>query len=220
MLSDLQRQIASIVAGLDEADTFALAGGAGLIVQRLVDRETHDLDYFSTTEAEVARLAPSLEEALRDAGLEVRRLQDSGGFVPLEVSSATDVCEVDLAFDARLYPADRSTYGAVLAADELAADEMLALFGRARGRDVADVYALLNRYSTDELLELAARKDRGFSKARFVEALSSLDRLPREDFPVDDATLARLRSRMNSWRDELGRTLERERGIDPPGLGR
>lgn len=110
----------------------------------------------------------------------------------------------------------------MLAADELAADKMLALFGRARGRDFADVYAPLNRYSTDELLELAARKDRGFNKARFVEALSSLDRLPREDFPVDDATLARLRSRMNSWRLELGRTLERERGrgIDPPGLGR
>lgn len=99
---------------------------------------------------------------------------------------------------------------------------MLALFGRARGRDFADVFALLDRYSTDELLELAARKDRGSSKARFVEALSSLDRLPREDFPVDDATLARWRSRMISWQHELGRTVERGRGRghDPPGLGR
>ena len=203
-----------------EADSFALAGGAGLIVHRVVDRETHDLDYFATTEAAVVRLAPVLEDALRDAGLQVRRLQDSAGFVRLEVSSAEDVCEVDLAFDARLHPSDHSAYGAVLAVDELAADKMLALYGRARGRDFADVHALLDRYIPGKLLELAARKDRGFSTARFVEALSALDRLPREDFPVDDAALASLRSRMKTWRHELSDLLERDRGpgLGPPGL--
>lgn len=50
---------------------------------------------------------------------------------------------VDLAWDARLRPAQLSPYGPVLDRDELAADKVLALFGRAAPRDFVDVYRLL-----------------------------------------------------------------------------
>jgi len=46
MLSPLQERVARIVGGLVEAEGFALAGGAALIVRGDVDRQTRDLDFF------------------------------------------------------------------------------------------------------------------------------------------------------------------------------
>jgi hypothetical protein len=46
VLSPLQEQVGRIVAALPEADGFALAGGAALVVARVVDRATRDLDFF------------------------------------------------------------------------------------------------------------------------------------------------------------------------------
>ena len=68
MLSPLQEQVAEIIAGLDEAEGFALAGGAALIVRGDVRGQTCDLDFFGLTAAAVDRLVPAVERALRDAG--------------------------------------------------------------------------------------------------------------------------------------------------------
>ncbi len=50
----------------------------------------------------------------------------------------------------------------MLSLDELAADKVLALFGRAEARDFVDVAALLPRYGWVRLCDLAAEKDTGF----------------------------------------------------------
>ena len=68
MLSSLQEQVAEIIAGLDEAEGFALAGGAALIMRGDVRRRTRDLDFFGLTAEAVDRLVPAVERALRDAG--------------------------------------------------------------------------------------------------------------------------------------------------------
>ncbi len=46
MLTPMQRQVAEIIAGLDAANGFGLAGGAALILRRDIDRRTRDLDFF------------------------------------------------------------------------------------------------------------------------------------------------------------------------------
>ena len=55
MLSPLQEQVGRIVAALPEADGFALAGGAALVVTRVVDRTTRDLDFFGPSAEDVDR---------------------------------------------------------------------------------------------------------------------------------------------------------------------
>lgn len=61
MLSPLQEQVAAIIAGLAEAEGFALAGGAALIVRGDVERQTRDLDFFGlTTDAVDRRSRPSI----------------------------------------------------------------------------------------------------------------------------------------------------------------
>lgn len=46
MLSSLQQQVAAIVSGLEEADGFALAGGAALIARGEVERRTRTPGVF------------------------------------------------------------------------------------------------------------------------------------------------------------------------------
>jgi hypothetical protein len=53
-----------------------------------------------------------------------------------------------------------------LSLEELAADKLLALFGRAAARDYEDVAALRRHFSWRVLLELASAKDAGFSVER------------------------------------------------------
>ena len=68
MLTPLQEQVASIVAGLAEAEGLALAGGAALIARGEIQRETRDLDFFGLTPDDVDRLVPAVDCACRRLG--------------------------------------------------------------------------------------------------------------------------------------------------------
>jgi Nucleotidyl transferase AbiEii toxin, Type IV TA system len=191
VLSSLQERVARTLAALPEAGEFALAGGAALIAGGLVDRETRDLDFFADRPEAVLELLPVLEEHLRHAGFQVERRQAQVGFARLAVGDGARSTEVDLCYDVRLRPTERTAIGAVLASEELAADKMLAFFSRALPRDLIDLHALAQRYGFDRLCELAAEKDRGFNLQALADALGSTQRLPEDAFEVADPEVAR-----------------------------
>jgi hypothetical protein len=210
VLTDLQRRIAIAVSEVAEGEGFALAGGAALIFQGLVDRRTRDLDFFTVDTAAVNRVGPEVEIALRSKGMDVVRRVDAPGFVRLEVSEGGEICEVDFGSDARLRPEIKTELGPMVATEELAADKTLALFGRAAARDFVDVFALSQIFGQDRLLELAAEKDRGFDQRHFAEALGAFTRLDRDLFGVSDEQFAAIREFSTSWRYRiLDRTMER-----------
>jgi hypothetical protein len=215
VLSPLQERVAELVAGLDEAEGFALAGGAGLFVRGDVRRQTRDLDFFGLTGDAVDRLAPAVRRALSVAGLTVGHAQVSPGFVRFVVSDGDERTELDLAADARLFPAEPGRIAPTLTGEELAVDKVLALFGRAEARDFVDLMALEPRYGLDRLCELAAEKDLGFEPSLLGEMLGRFDRLRRDEFELDDAEYERLRGEVNRWREqtiELQRAHERGHG--------
>jgi hypothetical protein len=159
VLSPLQERIATLVAGLDEAKDFALAGGAALITRGHVQRSTRDLDFFGLSTGDVDRLAPVVVEALLEAGLHVKTVIANPGFVRLEVTSGDETTELDLAADARLLPMVPGPLVPTLADEELAADKVLAVFGRAEARDFADLRAVESLFGLARLCELAKEKD-------------------------------------------------------------
>ncbi len=67
----------------------------------------------------------------------------------------------------------------MLSGEELPADKVLALFGRAEARDFVDLMAVVERYGFDRALDLAAEQDQGFDAGVFAEMLTRIDRLPR-----------------------------------------
>ena len=222
MLTPLQQQVAEIIAGLEEAEEFALAGGAALIARGEVHRQTRDLDFFGLTPAAVDQLVPAADRALRAAGLVVHHIQENPGFARLLVESADDRTELDLAADARLFPVEPGQPAPTLSGEELAVDKVLALFGRAEARDFVDLMAVEPRYGLDRLCRLAAEKDRGFTPAMFAEMLAEFRRLRREEFELDDARYEQLSREVERWREraiELAhrRELRQDRGRD---LGR
>jgi hypothetical protein len=219
VLSPLQVQVAAIITGLDEAEGFALAGGAALIARGEIDRRTRDLDFFGLTGDAVDRLLPAAEDALREAGLSVERVQVNPGFARLIVASADDRTELDLAADARLFPAEPGEPAPTLRGEELAVDKVLALFGRAEARDFVDLMAVEPRYGLDRLCQLAAQKDRGFTLTMFADMLGRFSRLRREEFELDDARYEHLADEVGHWREhvlEFSRDpeLRRDRDVD------
>ena len=205
MLTPLQRRLAQLLGELPEARDFALAGGAALIARGLIGRGTQDLDFFATSATAVADLLPVLEARLDREGLSITRIHDHPGFARLQVAEpGGETVQLDLSHDARQRPAEATDLGLALSQDELAADKVLALFGRAEARDFADVAALLEVYPTDRLLELAAVKDPGFSPERFSESLAAIHRLHDKDFVGTGRTHKDLASQFDAWREQLG----------------
>lgn len=111
--------------------------------------------------------------------------------------------------DARLRPLVQLEVGPVLHPGELAADKVLALFGRAAARDLVDVSALASRYDPERLLQLAAEKDRGFDRGVFAQALlvaaGRSDAVFR-DADVSDQRTVGLRAWARDWSQRLSRT--------------
>jgi predicted nucleotidyltransferase component of viral defense system len=226
LLSPLQRQVAEIVAALEEAEGFALAGGAALIARGEVERQTRDLDFFGLTGEAVDRLVPAVDRALRAAGFAVQHVQENPGFARLLVESGDERTEVDLAADARLFPTEPGDPAPTLSGEELAVDKLLAVFGRAEARDFVDLMAVEPRYGLDRLCRLAAEKDRGFRPRVLADMLGSFSRLRREEFDLTDAGYAQLTRDVDRWREhtlELARRQGLERGHgrglghEPPG---
>jgi hypothetical protein len=93
----------------------------------------------------------------------------------------------------------------------MAADKVLALWGRARPRDFFDVAALIERYGADRLLNLAAAKDSGFSAETFIDALRAIARLGPADWAEDGIEadrVDRLRVIFDEWRRQLATSAE------------
>lgn len=63
-------------------------------------------------------------------------------------------------------------------------------------------------------MRLAADKDPGFDKTRFIDALNAFDRLGPEEFALDVADYRRLRTLVSTSRQ----LLERDPGWGDPGL--
>jgi hypothetical protein len=99
--------------------------------------------------------------------------------------------------------------GPVLHPEDLAADKVLTLWGRARPRDYFDVAALTDHYSGEQLLTTAGAKD-GFTATTFIDALRAIKRLQQPDWDEDGISKAdaeRLLTLFDEWRTQLENAL-------------
>ncbi len=100
MLSPLQERVAEIIAGLDEARDFALAGGGAMIVRGDIQRQTRDLDFFGLTANAVDHLVPVVDRALRAAAPILRGRPGPVPATPLLIRVTTsDGSDIDLESD-------------------------------------------------------------------------------------------------------------------------
>ncbi|MEW6045765.1 MAG: nucleotidyl transferase AbiEii/AbiGii toxin family protein [Bacillota bacterium] len=214
MLSPFQTRIARLFLSMPEARHFALGGGAALVFKGEITRETQDLDFFVPIQEEVSAAAERFKERLRDEGLSFDVVSSSPAFVRLVVRGEEgQEILVDIGFDFRLREPEQTDIGPVLTTEELAADKMLALFGRAEARDFLDIFFLSARLGTPRLIELARQKDPGFDPHVLAIMIGHFDRLARREFAVDDRTYQEMNSFFRQLRAELiERTLQGDDG--------
>jgi hypothetical protein len=217
LLTPLQEQIVIVVGQALEGSDFALAGGAAIISQGLVDRRTRDLDFFGSSSLQLAEKLPVIIEALTELGLEVKIDRQAERFARLEVKGLDDVTEVDFGIDYRLFPLQEGEHSSVLSNKELAVDKVLAVFGRAEPRDFIDLAALSQIFNIKDLFREAVRKDQGFDLQIFAEMTNRLSALPRREFPISNVDFDELKKIVGTWRDnanEVALARDLNRGME------
>jgi len=213
VLTPLQERIATVVAEALAGSDFALAGGAALIAQGLVDRKTNDLDFFGSSEEALAQRLPNVVSSLQQEGFEVEVRRSTRQFVRIVVRGLDSETELDLGLDGRLFPLEQGEFSPVLASKELAVDKVLAVFGRAEARDFVDLNALEQFFKLEDLFVLAAEKDRGFDIGVFADMTRRAFSLDPSEFNLNESEYRGLLATVERWRElALGLVRSRDRG--------
>jgi Nucleotidyl transferase AbiEii toxin, Type IV TA system len=206
LLTPLQVEATQLFFSLRQSAGFAVAGGAALIVQGLIERQTRDVDLFllDAAASTITSAAASFEIAIGERGWSHQRVIDQSDFVRLLIAGSGESLIVDLGRDSPAEePLEATDLGPTLSLRDLAARKTLALFGRAEPRDFADVYDLARRFGRDQLLDWAAEDDLGFDNEIFADMLASIGRLSDEDLPVQARHAPELRAYFRDWAAEL-----------------
>ena len=213
-LSELQREVATIALRAAARNGFALAGGNALIAHGIIDRPTDDVDLFSNEETGVAAAADAVESALAEAGFLAERRDRMAGLGDIFEGMGEGLAEwiitapsgqqtmLQMAYFDRTRGPVAMDVGPVLDLEDVAAGKAVALVSRVEPRDYVDTAAALERFTVDQLIDLAKRLDPGLTARDFADAGRQLDRMPDRLFAryvPDQQDVARLRERFASW---------------------
>jgi len=175
-LTALQREV--LDAFFQRERGFFLTGGAALAGFHLGHRMTDDLDLFTPQQAAFDRGRFVLADVAAAVGgtLEVR--QDAPGFKRLVLTRGDEGLVIDLVKDVgpQLH-ADKLDRDNILLdpPDEILANKLVALVGRAEERDLVDVMFLERAgYSIEAALSAALAKDGGCTPATLAWLLSEI----------------------------------------------
>ncbi|WP_166354978.1 nucleotidyl transferase AbiEii/AbiGii toxin family protein [Phytoactinopolyspora limicola] len=168
---------------------FCLAGGYAIQAHGFLERRSDDVDLFTSAAVIDDRFPAAVRavvRALESDGLDVEVSREGPTFARLTAADpATGVnSRVELAVDWRAYPPAQLEIGSVLHQDDAVANKFCALFGRGEVRDYIDVDSIVRsgRYSSAELMGLAAQHDPGFDVEMFAEALLAVERFPNSAY--------------------------------------
>ncbi len=208
-LQPVQRDLARLLFSLPEAAGYALAGGAALVVQQIVDRDTRDLDAFiaatpGPTPDTVDLLADAFTEAAQRAGWSLETIRRHPTFCRFILHRDDDIVELDLAVDSPLLEPPRAIDGIpVLTPRDLAARKVLAIIDRLEARDYTDLYALAHLVGHQICIDSALSMDAGLSISAIAEAFERVDRLPDDRFPDRSTDVATTRRFFTTWSHDL-----------------
>jgi hypothetical protein len=157
---------------------FFLTGGAALAGFHLGHRTTDDLDLFTLQQAAFERSRFVLADVAAAVGAVLEVRQEAPGFKRVVLRRREEGLVVDLVKDvsSQLHPEKLERDHIVVdPADEILANKLTAIVGRAEERDLIDVM-LLERagYSVEAALPAALAKDGGCTPATLAWLLSEV----------------------------------------------
>lgn len=156
---------------------FFLTGGAALVGFHLGHRETNDLDLFTLMDV-MKEGSSAVAEAAREMGATLESIQTSPDFRRYILTLESEAIVIDLIRErvAQII-ADKPVIGiiAIDPPEEILANKLCALLGRAEIRDLVDVRALeIAGYTIESALPAAASKDAGLTPGQLSWVLSQI----------------------------------------------
>lgn len=213
VLTDIQKKIFTHFKNIPELDAFYLTRGTALSKFYLSHRKSDDLDFFTSEEELIQPFSLEIEEVLKKAGFIVERKRGFRSFVELAVSTDSEATIVHLALDSphRLDPLILAGEFPGLKIDSLkdiAANKVLALFGRATLRDFVDVFFLIKeKFRKNELISMAQKKDPGFDLYWLATAFERVHEFsvdsPEMLLLVKPCSIEVLSAFFDEWRREI-----------------
>ncbi len=180
---------------------FFLTGGAALAGFYLGHRETHDLDLFTLVDA-MDEGSHSVATAAEGMGAKLESIQTSPDFRRFVLTLESEAIVINLIRErVPQVAANKPVIGIIVVdpPEEILANKLCALLGRAEIRDLVDVRALeLAGYSIESALPAAASKDAGLTPGQLGWVLSQIT-LGEDLVPPGGVTVWELRK----YLDEL-----------------
>jgi hypothetical protein len=175
-LTPLQAEVLSAFFVRERA--FFLTGGAALAGFYLGHRATDDLDLFTQQPAAFERGRFVVSDVAQALGAQLETRQDAPGFKRLVLTRAGEGLVIDLVRDVspQLHTTKLSRDNIVIdPPDEILANKLAAIVGRAEERDLVDVMFLERAgFSIDAALPAALDKDGGCTPATLAWLLSEV----------------------------------------------
>jgi len=204
--------VADVLFGLPEAVEYALAGGAALILRRVITRETADLDAFiaarpGSDPGAVNALADAFAVAARGQGWEVECARRNLTFCRYVVIFGDERTEVDLAVDSPPIELPEVVDGLpVLTSLDLGGRKVLTIVDRLEARDYADLHALAGILGRRTCIEAALSMDSGTRVGDVADAFARVTSILDERFPAGADEAVAIKRYFTDWADELGAT--------------
>ena len=218
ILSKLQKEILNIFGEVSDSENFYLTGGTALAAFCLFHRKSNDLDFFTDKEELIIPFSYNLENVLKKRHTGVKRQRTFHSFVELFTEKDNETTVIHLALDTpfRLENTKEVPEYPKLRIDsfvDIAANKLLALFGRATLRDFFDIYFLIEKgkITIEELIENAKMKDPGFDLYWLGVALERINTF-KEDSPemlllIEKVDFKKLLIFSNQWREKITKQL-------------
>lgn len=182
ILSLFHRKVLGVFASIEESRAFYFTRAMALSAYHLHHRLSEDIDMFCPEENLIPIMAVKFSEALTSQGIKVETVRSFGSFWEGILKEGKEEIRFQLAYDTQFRLGDLSEKDGIYihGLDDLAAGKMLALFARSEERDFIDVYFLVreNKYTVEQLVELARRKDPGMDDYYLALAFEQVERLP------------------------------------------
>ena len=190
-LGELQRRF--LHEFFSKENHFFLTGGAALAGFYLGHRETHDLDLFTLIDA-MEEGSAAVAEVAREIGAKLESIQTSPDFRRYILTHESEAIVIDLIRErvAQII-SDKPMIGIIRVdpPEEILANKLCALLGRAEIRDLVDVRALeISGHPVESSLPAAASKDAGLTPGQLSWVLSQIilgdDLIPPGEISVQE----------------------------------
>lgn len=186
---------------------FYLTGGAALAGFHLGHRETHDLDLFTLSDS-LSSGVEALRGVARELGTSCEETRTAPDFRRFVLTRGDESVVVDLVVErTEQLVAEKPLVGSIRvdSPDEILANKLCALLGRAEIRDLVDVRALEETgLLLERALEAGRRKDGGLTPGQLAWVLSQITIGDDARVP-GDATAPELRRYLQELIDRLVR---------------